>query len=420
MITEGVSARPYENRYQKTQKRPNVNFKSQSANLKTLEDNQEKDSKFGIKTLTNMLGVAAWLGIVGYSIKDLKLLQRKSPEVVAASVKSLKKQVLSYSEKAADQNANQKVQQALENTDSKGLRKKLYNIGNWFQNAKMKTGGELFNNYLYALGTLIVMPAVVMFSPIGKKDSSKEDKLFAVLRQPVSVASTLGMQFTFDKLIDKYVPEVIKQNQLEDKAILDEKGKIKFVDENGNFIMKNYDAVKFNSDEAKEGFKTLVSTDKEKGGLKGILSADELKELFTNKSFESDEASTYENKLVDIINTKFADKKLKLESLDDIAKNSESYLNFKKLHEVEALGLEQMLLKFKRFTTVLDLKTIVTQKSKTWVNVVAASIIGCTFLNVVYGKMMKALRGKIATDDVKQKEQPPVLNVVSENGKEVK
>lgn len=336
---------------------------------------EENKNVFAFKTATNILGVAAWLFVVGYSLKNLKLLQRKSPEIIAGKAKTLKKRTLNYIEKAADSDTVKNIDNALENTSQKGLRKAIYKMGEAFQGFKMRMGDELFNNMTYAFGTLVVLPTVVLFSPIGKKESSKEDKFFTVLRQPISVAATLGMQFTFDKLISKHVPEVLRKNSLEDKSILDKDGKIKIVDEKGQVLSENLAKIKYNSDSAKEGFKKSV---------KGLLADNEIDELFNLRSFEDDAPGTYENKFKDILNDKYNPFGLHLKDLRD----TDSLNKFKAVQKEKVIAVEKTLDAFKQYIKVLDNNIRAVTKTKIMVNVLFASVIGCTFLNVVYGKVM--------------------------------
>ncbi|HNW25414.1 MAG TPA: hypothetical protein PLG15_02730 [Candidatus Gastranaerophilaceae bacterium] len=354
-----------------------------------VEEPKEKGSF--IKKATNFLGVAAWLFMVGYSIKKLRLLEPSYHENVAKSAKNYSKRTLSYIEKLADPEAAN-ISKVLEEKGFKGpskfVRKAFYGIGDWFQNWKMNMGSELVNNLTYAFGTLVVMPLVVLFSPFGKKNSSKEDKAFAVLRQPLSVAATLGMQFTFDKLIDKYVPEVLKQNKFEEPAIVGENGKIVWKNQNNEFLADNFNKIIYNKDEAKEAFKEYA---------KNVLSEDEIKELFTDRSFEEGSTSELKTRLKDILNKKYAEAGLKLDKIEnvevnDINRKASSFSEFKKIEKIAAENIEDLLVKFKKFASVLDNNKMAIQKCKTGVNVVAASIIGCTFLNVIYGKFMKALK----------------------------
>lgn len=416
-----------------------------------LQTKEEKKETHYIKTATNVLGVALWIGVVGYSVRDLKMLRPNHPESVLRKIKNTRKQWESYQEKLADKN-NDSIDKLLEKGSFKGIRKFFYKLGEGFQDAKMKLGGELFNNLLYAIGTLVVMPIVVLFSPFGKKNSSKEDKTFAILRQPLSVAATLGMQYTFDKMIDKYVPEIIKQNHLESKSILKD-GKIILKDEKGHFLHKNYEKIKYNSDEAKEGFKLWNNsevvcktantaannvTDTKKQGIfnkiwnvfkdkyklenvqvpvvaeklvkQGILSDDEIKELFTLASFEEESATVYKEKLKNILNNKYEKQGLHLNYLVDFYRDDdiEGIARFKEENPQVANDIKKLLNKFKKFTEVLDNNKMAGQKYKTWVNVLAASAIGCTFLNVIYGKSMKAWKNhkseQLALQNEKSKE----------------
>lgn len=375
---------------------PNEKQLNSSNEQKHLLEKEKENTGFTFKKLTNILGVAAWIAIVTYSLKDLKLLQRKSPESIERGMKNSSKLLKNYKENLSGGDAD--IDKVLEGKSLKGLRKALYRIGDAFQSARMKTGDELFNNLLYALGTLVVMPLVVMFSPFGKKDSSKEDKAFAVLRQPLSVAATLGLQFTFDKMIDKYIPKVFEGNELEDSSILDPQRKtINLTDKKGKVIESNYNAIKYNSGVAKDGFKKLAQES-------GILNEEELIAMFENKSFESDKSETYIGKFIGILKKKFG---INIEKLDDLSKN-EAFLKLKGKDAQSAVKLEQLVTHFKKFASVLDFKEMTIQRSKTKINVIAASIIGCTFLNVIYGKSMKLIKGKFFKDKNEDKDAKEV------------
>lgn len=336
------------------------------------DDADDKPKGLTIKKATNILGVAAWIFVVGYSVKKLKLLQPNSPERIAEKVKNQKKQLLALYEKQSEMGKDG-VDEALKNSSKKGLRKTFYNLGNGFRNLEMNLGSELFNNLTYAFGTLVVMPLVVLFSPIGKKKTTKEDKTFAVLRQPLSVAATLGMQFTFDKLIGKYVPAVLKNNTLEDKSILKD-GKINLFDEKGKVIKDNYMKIQYNADEAKNGFKHLA---------KEVLDEKEINSIFKNKSYEQDSSSLFSEKLKGVLNDKF---NFKLKNLSEVHAKDGTF------NGVKADGIKNLVDNFKQLATVIDKNKMAIQKPKTFVNATAGAIIGCTFLNVIYGKSMKAYK----------------------------
>jgi len=61
-------------------------------------------------------------------------------------------------------------------------------------------------------------------------------------------------------------------------------------------------------------------------------------------------------------------------------------------HAEKAADVEKLLATFKKFTRVLDKNTITITKFKILTNVIFASAIGCTFLNVVYGKFMMVVK----------------------------
>ncbi len=364
-------------------------------NVQPDEKKEKPDSKFGIKTATNVIGVAAWLLLVGYSIKNLKMLQKKHPETMLRDLKDVKKIAKSYMENSGAK--GQTIEGALEGNKNKGIIKTFFNIGDKFQNAKMKVGSELFTNLLYAFGTLVVLPTVVLLSP-SKKGTTNEDKFFTVLRQPLSVAATLGLQFTFDKLIDKNVPEAMKQNKLEDASILDKDGKIIVKDKKGNVLLDNIKKIKYNVDSAKEGFKETVSH---------ILNKDELKDITELKSFEDDAVESYERKFRDVINDKYSKLGVNLEELSQKGSKASFLEKLKSVNPLEAKNMDEAFTKFETMTQVVHNNKKTLQNCKTFTNVVFASIIGCTFLNVVYGKTMKALK-KAKSDKTKNNEAKEV------------
>ena len=49
---------------------------------------------------------------------------------------------------------------------------------------------------------------------------------------------------------------------------------------------------------------------------------------------------------------------------------------------------------FKKFLDIFNRKEIMTSKTKVAVNVLIAAPVACTFLNVIYGKFVKALKGE--------------------------
>lgn len=85
----------------------------------------------------------------------------------------------------------------------------LYKIFDKFGKFK-ENSEELTNNLVYGFGTLVVMPLVILFSPIGKKDATPEDRTFTVLRQPISFATVFAMQLSFDKIFKSLLKDINK------------------------------------------------------------------------------------------------------------------------------------------------------------------------------------------------------------------
>lgn len=299
---------------------------------------EKKKKKFSFKKFTNVFCTVAGLAIIGASA----IYMSKRPnhmKIVDKKAGSLTK----------------KIEVAL--TDSKSVIKEkegkgslALRFGAWI-NSKVDTiGDELTNNILYAIGTLCVMPPVILWSPFGKKNSTKEDKLFAVLRQPISFATMFSMQLTFDKLLGRVAKTLKEQNAFEDQEIIDEDGKIK--------ANTKPEKVKFNENFHKKIFeKDLEAAIKTKGGYEKIKG--ELKSIYDLKSA-----------------------KVQSEKLDTLLKDSS--LN------IEASKIKELTEKFNKYTTVKGKTKLVTESSKIAVNVLVSQVIGCTLLNVIYGKVMKA------------------------------
>lgn len=89
-----------------------------------------------------------------------------------------------------------------------------YKLFDFFGKLK-RNSEELTNNIVYGFGTLVVMPLVILFSPFGKKKATKEDRVFTVLRQPISFATLFTMQLTFDKIFKTLVPNLNKYKLLD-------------------------------------------------------------------------------------------------------------------------------------------------------------------------------------------------------------
>ncbi len=355
-------------------------------------ENEEKKGGFSFKKATNVAGVLAWVGMVGYGIKKLKLFKGNSAERIADKAKGLTKQLKANIEDLSSTDEVTEIANKLKEVKSplkRGVMKAFYNMGMGIQKFESKVGSELFNNITYAFGTLFVMPAVILFSPFGKKKSTKEDKAFAIARQPLSVAATFGMQLTFDKLTGKYLPLSMKLNKFEDKAVLNN------LDKDGKIKLEDFGKIKLNQDSSKELFKKLFDVDVEKGGLKGLLTKEEVDKMFDLKSYEKENAKTLRKKFNEILEAKGYDKlPKKADKLVEIAEKST--LADKDLVKAELKRITDVELLKNKAQSMFDVYSrneMALTKTKVACNVLFASLIGCTFLNVIYGKTMKAVKG---------------------------
>lgn len=342
---------------------PAVRF---GAKAEANEETEEKKKGISAKKLTNILGVAMWIAIAAIGMHKTKLwdcMTRKTPEVISNVSGRMSDRVGNAIKTLGKPNAKKQAFEAIDAGEgskiSKMLKKGLYRMGNFASSAQDLLGSELYNNLTYAFGTLVVMPLVIWFSPIGKKDSTWEDNFTASIRQPFSVFSTLTMQLVFDKLVDKYTDKAIKKNALENDAV-----KASVV--NGEIGVEAFDQIKYNSSEAKRLFQILPNVDREKGGLKGLISEAQAKKIFElDPLADAKEGQSY------------------IDNLERLIKNSE----FSNLAEPELNILRK---KLGVFAQSLGYNKLAKQKPKVANNVIVSSIIGCTFLNVIYGKFMKS------------------------------
>jgi hypothetical protein len=196
-------------------------------NQPSQENKEPKKNPWSVKNVTN------WTGVLLYPIAlGIPIALKMNRNSINKNIDSLEKIVKKTSSKMEDiaQDALIKADQA----DKGGL---LYRMSNFFGKAK-NIGEELTNNIVYGIGTVVVMPLVILFSPFGKKNSSKEDKTFAVLRQPLSFATMFSVQLTVDKLFKNLIP------QLNNLGLLNG-----VKDKNDNELM-------FDEDKSKDIFKT--------------------------------------------------------------------------------------------------------------------------------------------------------------------
>jgi hypothetical protein len=126
----------------------------------------------------------------------------------------------------------------------------LMKLGEYFGDLK-ENSDEFTNNLVYGFGTLVVMPLVILFSPFGKKDATKEDRIFTIFRQPISFGTIFAAQLTVEKLVKNLVPELNRFNLI----------KIKNKDKEGEFFSADINDAK---DKFKKSFKENFNLDKQK------------------------------------------------------------------------------------------------------------------------------------------------------------
>lgn len=306
--------------------RKNINF---AAKEETPQPVKEPQKHSPIKTITNVGGVAIGLGSVAALIIS-KQLRPKNVKLLEKQNKELKK-----------------VQSSIENlvdkvTIDKTKMNKNFKAGLWF-NKIADQNQELFNNLIYGFGTVVVMPLVILFAPFGKKKSSPEDRLFTVLRQPLSFATMFTMQLTVDKFFKDMVPKVVSKNSLEKD----------FKDPSGKIIHEN---LKFNSGEYKKHFTEELKT-------VGGMTSESISNLF-----------------------KIGDKETIKAELKKLPK--ESY--------------EKLLPKLEKYSTIKNREKVLAQTIVILGNVLFSAPIGCTMLNVFYGKSMKAMKNHKVDEKAKE------------------
>lgn len=309
-----------------SRQRQNINF---AANEDKHQIAKEPEKHSPIKTITNVGGVILGVSAVGGLILSKQLRPK--------NVKLLEKQnkVLAKAQGSID-NFIDKV------TVDKTKMNKNFKFGLW-ANKIADQNQELFNNLIYGFGTVVIMPLVILFAPFGKKKSTPEDRLFTVLRQPLSFVTMFSMQLTVDKFFKDMVPKFVKKNSFEKD----------FKDQNDKIIPEN---LKFNSGEYKKHFSEQL---KKVGGM----SDESVSNLF-----------------------KIGDKETIKAELKKLPK--ESY--------------EKLMPKLEKYSTIKNREKVLAQTIVILGNVLFSAPIGCTMLNVFYGKSMKAMKNHKAEDKVKE------------------
>lgn len=268
----------------------------------------------------------------------------------------------------------------------------LYKLFDYFGKLK-ENSAELTNNLVYGFGTLVIMPLVILLSPFGKKDASKEDRTFTVLRQPISFATVFAVQLTFDKVFKSLINELNKYRLLD--GIKTKKGEeLFFSDDRMNEELQNI-LTKVNKDKTKNHFYFNEACLRDKENFAKELKILDLHLKGDKREFVVDGGDSripvsikakgnrftleeFSDSLVSIIKS-IGDKKPTEKQINNLKKLVEHYGQsspglFKKLENMAYSGARGRGLK--------EMSVIIA-------NSIISQALGIMMLNFVYGKMMK-------------------------------
>lgn len=295
---------------------------AQEQNFGVNKENDEKKKGISGKELTNILGVAVGVAAIGgYMLSQARRPQtQKMHDALSGWEKKIANLIESIKEKAR--------------VKEPGEEKLGYRLGNLFGDWK-ESGEELFNNLVYGFGTVVIMPLVILFSPFGKKKSSTEDKVFTILRQPLSFVTMFSMQLTVDKFLKGLVPKFVAKNAFE----IDGK-------------QTDIKDIKFND---------------------GLLKSHFISEM--------EKLNIPKNEITDLF--KLGDQKLIEEQMGKLLKEIG-----------QDIQLPTMAKKLDNYFKASGRSKLLTQFLVVVTNVLFSAPIGCTMLNVFYGKMMKSWKSQ--------------------------
>lgn len=181
---------------------PNYNRTAFTSENKQNQDAKKTESKSKTsKQVSDFLVVLSSLLIVSFGL--------------LASAKTRKnKQTLQKTQ--AVKKLTHKVEEGINASDSGGKKPFIQRFG-CFWDRLQSNHKELTNNLIYALGVIVVEPFVVLASPFGKDKSTKEEKMTAIARLPITVLSSLSFQYSIDKFFSDLVPTLSKEGFLGEK-----------------------------------------------------------------------------------------------------------------------------------------------------------------------------------------------------------
>lgn len=233
----------------------------------------------------------------------------------------------------------------------------MYKFGAKVEKTKAKMGDELYNNLINSVGKVFIMPLIICANPFDKNKTDKNEKISVIIREPLSVFATFTLQSAFDKIFNVYMPKVISNNILEnDKIQTKTKNKQRLT-------TKDFDEIKYNDKEIKRLFVELTEINPEQGGLKGVISEKQAKDLLTLKPTESECYESYVKNFERLVTP-----------------TSYSKENYKLLKA-----------RFNKVANVVGCCQLAKINPKIAMNILTVVILSRIFLNVIYGKSVKFL-----------------------------
>lgn len=334
-----------------------------------------------IKVVTNELGVAAFIGSIAAC--TIYAMRRPWAEKMAEKLeKDLSATRTCEKIDAAQKDLDVYDQQSNRSTASKILReldprRMAYRVGLMIYKAK-NVGAELFNNIVYGVGTVIVMPLVVLFSPFGKKNSATDDKVFTVFRQPLSFALLFSMQLAVDKFLSKMALPRIKAKHLLEKPELYKDAdrtelKTKIVDGKEVVDEDVLKEVRFDQLPHKKAFKESFSKLWEEIRKVNPKMEEEIPDTVLAKLYSTKEPDL--NIIVDALKSALADPKYG---------NAAAFLT-----DLNNPAVKKTLTHLQYFIRAGKRASVLSDAFSILANIFFSIPIGCTALNVAYGEFMK-------------------------------
>lgn len=322
-----------------------------------------------LKNSADIIATSLWFASVGFCIYKTGMFRPKSKEHIIDKAKKIHDKFEKLERLSSIESKSSATPQ-IHNTNSihKFCATAMFRFGEKVEKTKAKMGDELYNNLINSVGKVFIMPLIICANPFDKNKTDKNEKISVIIREPLSVFATFTLQGAFDKIFNVYMPKVISNNILEnDKIQTKTKNKQRL-------SAQDFDDIKYNDKEIKRLFIELTEILPEGGGLKGVISEKQAKDLLTLKPTESE---CYE-----------------------------SYIkNFERLINPTAYSKENYKLlkgRFDKVANVVGNCQLAKINPKIAMNIVTVVILSRIFLNVIYGKSVKLLNLNKTNEEVKK------------------